>query len=269
MKKFFGEYPFIIKRAAKKFGVEWHGIDMSHCFDVCPTLQKPDRSLGLDGDMKILSPIVGAEEEVLAGKAVHYFIESEALAEKLPTMLKGRHRQYLEAICSNEAHGETDGFFNGILHTCGKNATATLFQIWGVGREQGCSLIFLSNRDGIDYFESRTGFAKTPGAPSLLKSLDLIFAMGLYIKCFPEAVVEGFPECAKHPAHYKGERCASIGTVPQIIERDGPTPHFRSGHFRVLSSPVFTKSRFKVIFIEDTFVKGQAKTIIDKDAQSL
>lgn len=98
--------------------------------------------------------------------------------------------------------------------------------------------------------------------------IDLVLGVGLYVKCFPQALKEGFPDFAKHPAHYKGEKCASVSSVPEIIERSGPVPHFRHGHFRVLSSARYTNKRYQVVFVSETFVKGKVKTVEEIDESS-
>jgi hypothetical protein len=290
MKKFFGEYHYMINKAAKAWKAPREDVPMGACFAVEKNLTKIPTSFSTQEEC-LFFPIFLAEQRALKGEILHYFIESEALAEKLPGMIKGFNPQYLDALCEDaEADSEmttksaSEKLYLGacqiaagstgsgeirtktaMLHTCGKKADGILFTITRGPAEGDFWMVHLRNKEGIHYWgrnEKETNSATTP----LQQAVNLIFAMGLYVKCFPHALVEGFPETAKHPAHYKGQQCASVGTVPQIIERDGPSPHFRSGHFRVLNSPVFTKSRFKVIFIEDTFVKGRAKTVIDQEA---
>ena len=107
--------------------------------------------------------------------------------------------------------------------------------------------------DDIDYIEYRT---------------RLVCGLGMYTNCFPEAKIPGVPEDLKHPAHHKYAGCTTIQVVSRI--RGGgthasPMGHFRQGHFRTLTSARYTKKRFQVIWIDQTFVNGKAETILSTE----
>jgi len=100
-------------------------------------------------------------------------------------------------------------------------------------------------------------------------SIKLVIGIGMYMSCFPEQVKDGVPEDLKHPNHHKSgnnSRNRTIGKANEIFERNGPCPHYRTGHFRLLSSEFYKHKRGQVVFIRGTFVKGyNAKTVISID----
>lgn len=95
--------------------------------------------------------------------------------------------------------------------------------------------------------------------------IRFVVGIGMYIGCFPEQMIDGIPEDLKHPSHHNNRINKTIKISPKIIERDGPRPHYRSGHFRLLSSDFYKNKKGQVIFIHGTFVKGKVKTILGPD----
>jgi len=96
--------------------------------------------------------------------------------------------------------------------------------------------------------------------------IKLVFGVCLYLHCFPNAMIDGVPKdaTARIKNHLRRETSHTVQTVPDIVDRSGTTPHFRSGHFRLLSSDKFTKKQGQIIFVKETFVLGKAKTITDQ-----
>jgi len=93
--------------------------------------------------------------------------------------------------------------------------------------------------------------------------VDTISGAIAYIQAFPEMVVPGIPDDLKNPNHFR--KVAAKKTVsmsPRLIESDGPCPHYRLGHFRLLSNERFINKKGQVIFVRGTFVKGRAKTVL-------
>lgn len=231
MKKFFGEYNFRVRRFARREGMDIKSF-------LREASRQCDRNDEIAGAQIAMLEIEGAV--LLNGDGIHYFVETEALADWLPTTVRGYDLHLLKELRESEY---------GVIHTTGKKATGVLFAF---GEFSGLQFMAADNENisiaRPDYI------VRTP-------TLDLVFGLCLYIKCFPHAVRYGFPDCAKHPAHYKGERCALVSAVPEVEERNGPTPHFRTGHFRCYVDDRYTKMRGQVQWIEDTFVKGRAKTV--------
>ena len=96
------------------------------------------------------------------------------------------------------------------------------------------------------------------------EELAFIFSLGVYLKCFPSALVEGLCLNMQNPNYHKHNKVLTVQSVPQIVERSGPVPHYRSGHFRILSSPRYVNKQYDIIFVRDTFVKGAVKTVVDR-----
>jgi len=83
----------------------------------------------------------------------------------------------------------------------------------------------------------------------------------LYEACFPDKIVNGPPECLANPNHYRRFNNKTLKVASEIVDRDGPTPHFRSGYFRFLKDERYTHKRFQMVFVRSTFVHGKAKTV--------
>lgn len=91
----------------------------------------------------------------------------------------------------------------------------------------------------------------------------LVAGLGLYMKTFPHCVYDGIPEDAKHKGWFKNLASRTLFTTSEVVCTDGVTPHYRSGHFRLLTAERYVKKRGQVVFVRGTFVKGQAKTIVE------
>lgn len=92
----------------------------------------------------------------------------------------------------------------------------------------------------------------------------MIAGLGLYMSCFPEQVRDGIPADAKR-AEYAAGHAKTIGVSETVVCREGVTPHYRSGHFRLLVSERYVNKRGQVVFIHGCFVKGQAKTVLSPE----
>lgn len=96
----------------------------------------------------------------------------------------------------------------------------------------------------------------------------LLIGMAMYLKCFPDTLVDGLPSDLKHPSHHQHKAAFTVGISEKVKlggTHDSPTPHFRCGHFRVLKSEKFTHKRFQTVFVHETFVKGTAKTVLSPE----
>lgn len=89
----------------------------------------------------------------------------------------------------------------------------------------------------------------------------MIAGLGLYMGAFPEQVRDGIPEDAKRFGCISGP-VRTIGVSEKVVVREGVTPHYRVGHFRLLSAERFTNKRGQVVFVHGCFVKGPAKTVL-------
>jgi hypothetical protein len=95
----------------------------------------------------------------------------------------------------------------------------------------------------------------------------MIAGLGLYITCFPEQVVAGIPSDAKR-AEYAASNARTIGISSTVLHHGGVTPHYRAGHFRLLSSDRFINKRGQIVFVHGCFVNGQANTVLSPESET-
>lgn len=110
-----------------------------------------------------------------------------------------------------------------------------------------------------------------PPSPERNRRVSLVSSALAYIACFPDTIKEGIPNDLKNQNYFRKQTCKAIGMHESLIFRDGPSPHYRIGHFRFLQSKHFTHKRGQIIFIHGTFVKGKAKTVegIDNTTETI
>ena len=88
-----------------------------------------------------------------------------------------------------------------------------------------------------------------------------------YITTFNDSVVDGAPHDAVIVNH--NQKSITLKTneivirVNEAMKKHSVSPHLRRGHFRMLTSDYYKKKKGKLIFIEPTFIKGTAKTLIE------
>ncbi len=86
-----------------------------------------------------------------------------------------------------------------------------------------------------------------------------------YMKCFPECVSEGVPRISYDSDEARSENNLTFQLTEKITDSDinqrSKIPHFRKGHFRVLQSDYFVHKKGQIIYVTETMVKGQAKTV--------
>lgn len=90
--------------------------------------------------------------------------------------------------------------------------------------------------------------------------LKFILGFNLYIQAFPESVKPANIGEVKNPSMYSG-RSIRVKKSDVMMEENRNTisPHFRRGHFRLLSSDRYKEKRS--VFVRGTFVKGSAKKV--------
>ena len=264
MKRFFAEHSYALPALAKKAGLTPEQFILK---------LRTDASLAARLADAVGCNVLNAEFDVLQGHGTHFFIETEDLARFLTESVHHWNAALLEAFAesaeevslvdgnpSPSSRGRTRArAFHGIIHTCGQEPLAILFAVVfpSAAREH---LIITSLRNSWGCYRP-SDILESCTSEDSRQAMNLLFGLCLYLACFPDAAKPGFPECAKHPAHYRGERCALVRAVPEVIHHNGPTPHFRRGHFRTLRSECFRKKRWQVIFVSETFVKGTAVTV--------
>jgi len=105
----------------------------------------------------------------------------------------------------------------------------------------------------------------TPGALDFGNNMaKLIFGLSLYMDAFPDAVIESVSGTIHKVNHYQGTRhCVTRNEIIDEEHRHSVSPHWRRGHFRLLSSPKFIRKQGQTIYVRGTFVKGKAFDVMD------
>lgn len=88
----------------------------------------------------------------------------------------------------------------------------------------------------------------------------------VYITAFPDMVRDGLPKgCVIE--YGKSSIKKVLKTEPTLIEhgKNGVAPHLRRGHFRYLSSEMFTKKRGQWVFVKASFVGAKDVKTVEGD----
>ena len=84
-----------------------------------------------------------------------------------------------------------------------------------------------------------------------------------YMNAFPECIVDGVPNNIKE--EYSKSIKLSEKVVENLSDTKRMTPHFRRGYFKCLTSDFYTKKKGQIIFVKETMVNGNAKTVYTVD----
>jgi hypothetical protein len=225
-----------------------------------------------------------AQFQAQSGDCLHFFFKGDGIADWL-------------ASCSTELADETIAMIGEIapqFHKESINRRAFCFMLHFPGGNSPC---YLCKVQGKTIITDNGGISKVADANWVIQvirssdqmsffsradvvgmgmdvrfndketeeTLGFIAACVAYIRCFPETVVDGIPDDLKHPNHHKYGRSKTVGIADGLIVRDGPSPHFRSGHFRHLTSDRYTTKRGMTVFVRGAFVKGKAKTVLSPE----
>jgi hypothetical protein len=95
----------------------------------------------------------------------------------------------------------------------------------------------------------------------------LALASLAYIQAFPDMVADGLPVGLSNVNHYRKSYSKIVAPSSIVFTREGPCPHYRSGHFRLLLSEKYTKKRGQMVFVKGTFVKGKAFDVLADDCK--
>lgn len=214
--------------------------------------------------------ILEVEKDLREGKAIHLFLPDISFLNWLVgcvPVLENDHAGVLMESIGSEViclHFPSDSKKSSCVFTIpklGHNPDGTNAE------DYGCIFAAVSsgNADNLASFSVRLN-GEGSASEAALWYVRLVLGLGMYVSCFPEVVKAGPPEDIKHPAFHNHKTSRTIGLAEAITESHGsPSAHFRRGHFRVLRSEKFTKKRFQVVFVKETFVGGKAKTILEPE----
>lgn len=141
-----------------------------------------------------------------------------------------------------------------------------------------------NTNDGDDYIALHYYFIANDGEDTLLMQptadficgnegakwiAGLVFGLSLYMDAFPDVVVEAGTESIHQINHYDGAR--RVICRNEIVDEEhlhSVSPHWRRGHFRLLSSERFVHKKGQTVYVRGTFVKGMAYDVLDDDPAS-
>lgn len=147
----------------------------------------------------------------------------------------------------------------GIIHSPSKHNAVGFLCITDIA--DGSLRELLVIEDQICTIANIDGIEDAIKTGNMYAGVALIINFLLYIQAFPQYVVDGAPDGQE--INYTKHSCKIITTASAIIERGSKTPHFRRGHFRLLSSERFVNKRGQIVFVHSSFVGGSAKTVLE------
>ena len=259
-----------------------HELEMS-------AFEKPVPGLNLDlfmGECGLLKALLVYEDKI-----VNYYLETKALYDFL-RLTEIKDVQAMASVVSEDAVSTPTLAFNGhidegapvmdedararlgMIHVPGIK-TSFAFEIMASRKliEGVAGVVIITNGDDVrlcplseKHYRGKAG----DWSDSAQRDVQLVGNLFMYIACFPESLIDDPPEellgVYKNQRNKKG---VTLATHNSLISRDGVTPHFRRGHFRLLASERYTKKRGQVIFVRSSFVKGKSKTVLDKQDKSI
>jgi hypothetical protein len=186
--------------------------------------------------------------------SIHYFID-----KGLSDFLVSSVREFTEDYIKSTPTEESKGFF---IHFPASENKRSLFvrkindkPHYMATNGERCFLI----RPGESYNDAAQCIEKAQTEP-----IKLVMGFSLYIDAFPDVVCEA--DGVRHVGHYKGSRhYIRANDIVRTEAHHSVSPHFRRGHFRVLSSDHFKAARGKTIFINGMFIKGKAFDVLADD----
>ena len=87
------------------------------------------------------------------------------------------------------------------------------------------------------------------------------------MKCFPECVKEGVPDVNNSNTYRYKDRSVQLGTSDKVYSpvKGAMRPHFRRGHFKLLSSEFYKNKRGELIWVKETMVNSKSKVVETSD----
>lgn len=125
---------------------------------------------------------------------------------------------------------------------------------------QLCDMDTLTRRHSWYNMDSRSETENPAGD----RKLNLVVNTFAYMSAFPEMVHDGLPKGCRIE-HGASSAKKTLRTEPSLVETRGTAPHMVRGHFRYLSSDVFTRKRNTWVFVRSYFTgTKEVKTVEDK-----
>jgi hypothetical protein len=191
-----------------------------------------------------------------SGYCDHYFFVGETFLPWLQSIDTPENGEMLDFLFSHRSNTRTSMF-----HFEGGKSPCLLVGSIPNKYLNSFTILVQDNQRGFFTYDK----AVTKVSTESVKSLHLVFNALSYIKAFPDTVLPGLPDTVKHAPRYRNAKCFGVVPSKEIIQRDGPKPHYRTGHFRFLQSERFKHKRGMTIFVKGTFVKGRALSVLSPE----
>ena len=200
------------------------------------------------GSKKYISVFI-QDEKVLDFIKNHKMSEKDenslrfALDDVLPELI---NHEYDKLIVLNIANEKNNIAFRPFI----RSKEDKTFMI-GVASGDNINFIYIEESDLKSANESFYDYEKM-----LLNAL-------LYIAAFPECLHDGPPKDLVKNNGFRGEykNISCSDQLKNSYNSISASPHFRRGHFRLLSSDRFSKKKGQVIFVKPSMVNGEALTV--------
>ena len=224
----------------------------------------------IEKNIKFTTEVLLLEGNILRGHATHLFCK-KTLFDWLISRAKDIeiNPQWVDALFKVDGEGRYTPI---VLHVSGGGSPSCVY-----GVEKSSRVIVLANNSHsmaqaycisqntqADRLEFQTDVGK-----KILSCSMFIKGLSMYSKCCSNVIIEGVPDDLKHAPRFNSLSSRTIATHSDIVSEDHSaiSPHFRNGCFHLLLSDKFTKKKGQIIFVRECFVKGQAKTVVDKEGK--
>jgi len=218
--------------------------------------------------------LISMEYVLLGAKGLHFFLPDKNFCDWIVGCVQKLEPDHVEIITQMLGkkyvaafHFPTEAKINSICFEI-RNSEASYYLSHGIKKSENdrsgkelYGAISLTNTFFSCILDGRIRAEYTLLRDSEMWYIKLIVGLGMYLSCFPDQIKPGIPDDLKHANHYGGTK-QTIGISETVMMRDGPTPHYRVGHFRILQSDRYTHKRGQAVFVQGCFVKGQAETVL-------
>jgi hypothetical protein len=211
------------------------------------------------------------EHAALTGECLHYFFTGSGMHNWLLNCAAPLSKEQSEIISISRSNSSHSSPF--MLHFQGGGSPVYLCQ-FNIKNIMVDVTPIVVNDDKIYLYILKGKYhpviwssigGESSNDPEINRCKAVVSSALAYIQCFPDMVKNGIPDDLKHENYYRKSICKSIGMHHSLIEHAGPCPHYRIGHFRLLSSDKFVHKKGQVIFVHGTFVKGKALTVLSPE----
>jgi hypothetical protein len=125
--------------------------------------------------------------------------------------------------------------------------------------------IYALNGDGISYRCNMQKESVLQMNQQENEIIRIVLNMLFYMDAFPDKILDSPPDECVDKLNCNNSKTITMSDEIRdyLHENRDVSPHLRRGHFRYLASDFYKNKKGQTIFVKSSFVKGQAKTIIE------